>query len=89
MVSYSINSNSHRVNRVLGFFSSRRIGTPQPSPAGEYVPPPPPFGSRGDTLASGRGGGGRAEFGKGDRPWYSMQILCVLCGNSKQLLYIH
>jgi hypothetical protein len=46
----------HRVGRVLSFFSSRRNwDSPNPSPAGECVPPL--FGSVGrGTLAGERGG---------------------------------
>ncbi len=46
----------HRVDKVLGFFFSRPIGTPPPLPAGECVHP---FGyGWGVTLACGRGGVG-------------------------------
>jgi hypothetical protein len=46
----------HRVDRVLGFFSSRlNQDSPIPSPAGVSVLPPP-AGSGGDTLARGTGG---------------------------------
>ncbi len=41
----------HRVGRGLGFFSSRRNwDSPNPSPAGECVPPP--FGSGGGAAHS-------------------------------------
>jgi hypothetical protein len=56
------NHTTHRVDSVLGFFSSRPNWDPPPtpSPAGECVPHP--FGSggpggEGDTLACCRGGG--------------------------------
>jgi hypothetical protein len=39
--------NINPVDRVLGFFSSRSHWDPNPSPAGECVPPPPLFGSGG------------------------------------------
>jgi hypothetical protein len=47
----------HRVDRVLGFFSSRpNWDSPAPSTAGECVPPPPLVGGGGgDTLACGWG----------------------------------
>jgi hypothetical protein len=46
-----------RVDRVLGLFSSRRIGTPPPPKPQASVSPPPlvPVGS---ALACGRGGRG-------------------------------
>ncbi len=50
----------HRIVRVLSFFSSRRNwDSPNPSPAGECAPPPPPwFRGEGHTrgLANERGG---------------------------------
>ncbi len=50
-------SQRHRVDRVLGFFSSRpKWDSPTPAPAGEYAPPPL-FPGGGDTLACGRRGG--------------------------------
>jgi hypothetical protein len=67
---------AHRVDRVLGFFSSRpNWDPPTPSPAGECVPL---FGSGGDTLACGKGGGG-SQFGRGDRHYGTLSIY-VLCG---------
>ncbi len=39
----------HRVGRVLSFFSNRRNwDSPNPSPAGECSPPPPPLWFRGE-----------------------------------------
>ncbi len=49
---------NHRVDRVIGLFSSRSNWDPQtPSPTGEGVPP---FGSGGEVTHSiaGEGGGG-------------------------------
>jgi hypothetical protein len=44
-------SSTHRVGRVLSFFSSRRNwNSPNPSPAGEF-PPPPVLGVGAHTLA--------------------------------------
>ncbi len=55
----------HRVDRVLGFFSSRpNWKPPTPSPAGECAPPPR-FREE-DTLACGKGDRG-SQFGRGDR----------------------
>ncbi len=48
----------YRVDRVLGFFSSRPNWDPHtPSPAGECVSPPLVWGG-GYTLACGKRGGG-------------------------------
>ena len=56
----------------------------QPS---ELAPPPryltckrvlPPFGSRGDTLAGGRGGGGDPSRTKGQTLWYSRYSIIPL-----------
>ncbi len=61
---------SHRVDRVLDFFSSRpNWDNPTPTPAGECVLSPalvPWEGGGGNKLASGRGVGG-SQFGQGDR----------------------
>ncbi len=54
----------HRVDRVPGFlFSCPNWLPPPPYPQASVAPPP--FGSRGDTLASGKGAGG--QFGRRDR----------------------
>ncbi len=70
---------THRVYRVLGFFSCRpNWDPPTPLPAGECVPP---FGSVGmDTLDGGRGGGaGRgSHFGRGDRHCGTLGIQYVV-----------
>jgi hypothetical protein len=57
---------SHRVGRVLSFFSSRRNGDyPNPSPAAECTPPPFPVLGRGaHSLA--REGLGESKFLRGD-----------------------
>ncbi len=60
---------AHRVDRVLGFFSSRlNWDSPTPSPAGECVPPP--YGSREGThllAEKGKKGWGGSQFGQRDR----------------------
>jgi hypothetical protein len=71
----------HTVDRVVGFFSSRPTwDSPSPSPPGEYAPP---FGSRGEgnTLACGRGGRGRPQFGREDRhcDTLGIHVMNVLC----------
>jgi hypothetical protein len=66
---------SHRVCRVLSFFSSRRNwDSPNPSLAGECVPSP---------FGSGGGGGGYTRLG--ERGWWSLNsdegtysvVLCI------------
>jgi hypothetical protein len=69
----------HRVDRVLGFFSSRpNCDPPTLSPPSETVVLP--FGSgKGNALAFGRGGGG-SQCGRGDRHCGTLGIyvLCVV-----------
>jgi hypothetical protein len=65
---------SHRVDRVLSFFSSRpNWDSPNPSPAGECVPP---FGS-GGTPSRGERGWGVPIPTRGQTLWYSRYI-CTL-----------
>jgi hypothetical protein len=46
-----LKKDGHRVARVLSFFSSRRnFDSLTPSPVGECVCPPPPFGSGGGEV---------------------------------------
>jgi hypothetical protein len=67
----------HRVGRVLSFFSSRRNwDSPNPSPAGEYAPPPFGTGGRG-TLAGERGGGRVPIATRGHTLWYSLYTYFV------------
>jgi hypothetical protein len=55
---------THRVGRVLSFFSSRRNwDSPNPSPAGENSPPPFGFGGR-EILAGERVG--KSQLRRGD-----------------------
>ncbi len=69
----------HRVDRVLGFFSSRlNWDLPAPSHAGECVSPLCFRG--GDTLARGRGGGRVPIRTRGQTLWYARYIVYVLCG---------
>ncbi len=82
----------HRVDRVLGFFSSRSnwYTHPTPSPADEcFSPPPPPFGSGGDTLACGWGRGG-PNSGKGTETVVGTLGIYVLCApNWQKVSLIH
>jgi hypothetical protein len=56
----------HRVDRVLGFFSSRpHWNSPTPSPAGECVPPPFGWGGGAHSLAGEWLG--ESQFRRGDR----------------------
>jgi hypothetical protein len=63
---------THRVDRVLGFFSSRpNWDSPTSSPAGEYAPPP--FGSGGGKRLRERG----SHFGQRDRHCGTLgNVLC-------------
>jgi hypothetical protein len=75
----------NRVDRVLGFFSSRpNWDSPSPSPTGECVAPS--FGSGRGTVhtAMGRGGGGGGGPGsdEGETLWYTLGKY-VLCGVGK------
>jgi hypothetical protein len=68
---------SHRVDRVLSFFSCRRnLDSPIPSTAGECSPPH--LWIRRGTLACGRGDGGVPIPRRGHTLWYSICI-CALC----------
>ncbi len=70
----------HRVDRVLGFFSSHQSwDPPTPSPAGEWVLPLCFWG--GDTLACGRGRVGWSQLGWGDRHCVTLGI-DVLCAHN-------
>ncbi len=65
---------THRVGRVLSFFSRRRNwDSPNPSPAGEWAPPPFGSGGRG-TLAGERGVGRLPIPTRGQTLWYSLYI---------------
>ncbi len=64
----------HRVNRVLGFFSSRPNWDPPPLNRRWVCPP---FSTRGDTLAYRRGGG-LGPNTRGQTLWYSRYISCTL-----------
>ncbi len=68
----------HRVGRVLSFYSSRRNwDSPDPSPAGEYAPPP--FGTGGRGTLAGEKGGGRVPILTRDIHCGTLYIY-VLCG---------
>jgi hypothetical protein len=68
----------HRVERVLGFFSSRQEwDPPTPSPAGECIPSA--CGSRGGTHSLAGEGVGKPQFGREDRHCVTLGIY-VLCG---------
>jgi hypothetical protein len=68
---------SHRVGRVLNFFSSRRNwDSPNPSPAGECAPPP-----RGGAHSLAREGLGESQFRRGDIHCGTLYIY-VLCAYS-------
>jgi hypothetical protein len=63
----------HRVDRVLGFFSSRpNWDSPTPSPADKCAPPPLVPG--GDPLACGKGVE-RSQFQRGDRHCGTLGII--------------
>ncbi len=64
----------HRVNRVLGFLSSRPNWDPPHPLNRRWVCP---FGTRGDTLAY-RIGGGWGPNTRGQTLWYSTYISCTL-----------
>ncbi len=67
-----------RVDRVLGFFSSRPNWEPLPPHPQASVSPPLWFRGGGGTLACGRGGG-EVQFGRGDRHC-GIRGIYVLCG---------
>ncbi len=74
----------HRVGRVLSIFSSRRNwDAPNPSPAGECVPPPGSGGRGTHTRWRERGGGRVPIPTRGHTLWYSLYItvrtLCKAC----------
>ncbi len=70
----------HRVGRVLSFFSSRRNwDSPNPSPAGECVPPL--LGGGANSLA--REGLGESQFRRGDIHCGTLYIY-VLCDHHHQ-----
>ncbi len=76
---YKFQFESHRVDRVMGFFSCcPNRDSPTPSPAGECVPPPLVRGGGGFTLACGRGGWCVPIPTRGQTLWYSSYI-CTLC----------
>jgi hypothetical protein len=56
---------ANRVDRVLGFFSSVLIGTPQPLTRKCVCIPPLVWGGGGKHLLAGEGGG--SQFRRGDR----------------------
>ncbi len=69
---------SHRVDRVLGFFSSRPL-----RPQASLTPPPPPtFGYEGAHYLVGEGVGG-SQFGQGYRHCSTPGIY-VLCESSNE-----
>jgi hypothetical protein len=71
----------HRVDRVLGFFSSRpNWNTPTSSPVGESAPYPPVLPGEGHTRLWEREWGGRGVSirTRGQTLWYSRYI-CTLC----------
>jgi hypothetical protein len=72
----------HRVDRVLGFFSSRwNWDSHTRSPEGECAPPPLVPGGGGHTRLRERGGEGpNSDTGTYPTLWYSMYICTVLCG---------
>jgi hypothetical protein len=68
----------YRVDRVLGFFSSRPYWDPH-----THSPKGGAFGSGGDTLACGRGGGGpNADDWSGQTLWCT-RCKCTLWGGGK------
>jgi hypothetical protein len=90
---------SHRVDRVLSFFSSRRNwDSPNPSPTGECrMCPPSGFWGRGNSLAREGLGPGSWESPNSDEGTYTvvlfiyMYVLCskllhmLTCINSKKI----
>jgi hypothetical protein len=71
---------THRLGRVLRFFSSRRNwDSTNPSPAGESVPPPPPppvLGGGAHSLA--REGLGESQIRRGDIHCGTLYIYVLL-----------
>ncbi len=67
----------HRVDRVLGFFSSRPNWDPPP-PHQQVSVSPPPLIPGGDTLACGKAGGGGPIRTIGQPLWY-ITVQCVHC----------
>ncbi len=67
---------------MLSFFSSRRNwDSPNPLPAGECAPPPPPGSGGRGTLAGERGVGRVPIPTRRHTLWYSLYIhIYVLCG---------
>jgi hypothetical protein len=78
-----IKCSSHRVYTVPGFLCSRPNWVPRPLTCKQVLPPP--FCSRGDTLAGGERGGG-SQFGRGDRHSGTLVIVSIipLYGSSQQ-----
>ncbi len=73
----------HSLDRVLSFFSRRRIGTPPPPHQQASVPPPPLMIQRGvHTRSRERGGAVRIPT-RGQTMWYSRYI-CTLCVSLSQ-----
>ncbi len=67
----------HRVDRVLGLFSSRpNWDSPAPHPQASVNPPPPPlpWGSGGAQPLVGEGVGGGSQFGRADRYWLKLKF---------------
>jgi hypothetical protein len=78
-----INHAAHRVDRGLGFFSSRPNWEPPPPHPQASAPPPLVPGG---TLACEREGGG-SQFGRGDRHCGTLGIY-VLCNTANKELVI-
>ncbi len=75
-------SPSHRVDRVLGFFSSRPnwdSPTPSPWPSGCFSTPQPPLVPRGGPHSLAGEGGVGSQFGRGERHCGTLGVY-VLCG---------
>ncbi len=70
---------THRVGRVLSFFSSRGIGTPPTPHPPASVPPHPGTGGGAHSLA--REGLGESQFRRGDIHCGTLYIY-VLCGQT-------
>jgi hypothetical protein len=79
---------SHRVGRVLSFFSSRR-NWDSPPPHSRRRVCPPPFGGGEGTLACGRGVGGVPIPTKGHTLWCSVYIstLCLQLNRANPLAF--
>jgi hypothetical protein len=76
-LNHRIHGLNHRVDRVLGFFSSRPNWDPR-SPHLQTGVFPPPLVPLGDTLTRGRGDEG-SQFVRGDRPCGTLGTYLVLC----------